>query len=104
MGVTSSVSSQLTAKASKAWELVVAGFSIAAVGLVGFLTINGASGTPAAATVVTAGLIVIGFVLPLSGMLLLRRGLGPTERPARRGYALQASGMLGLLLGVVLIV
>jgi len=89
---------------SRAWGLVVAGYSIVAVALVAFLTINGASGIPDAATIGTAVLVVIGFLLPIAGMLQLRRRLGPFERGARYGYAMQAIGLLGLLIGVVLVV
>jgi hypothetical protein len=90
--------------ASKAWGLVVAGYSTAAVALVAFLTINGASGIPGAATIGTAGLVVTGLLLPAAGMLQLRRGLGPIKSAARYGFAMQAFGLLGLLLGVVLVV
>ncbi len=87
-----------------AWGLLVAGYSIETVALVAFLTINGASGIPGAATIVTAVLVVIGFVLPTAGMLQLRRRIGQTERAARYGFALQAFGLIGLLVGVVLAV
>jgi hypothetical protein len=90
--------------ASKAWGLVVAGYSTAAVALVAFLTINGASGTPMAATIGTASLLAIGLLLPTAGMLQLRRTLGPSTRAARYGYAMQAFGLLGLLIGVVIVV
>ena len=89
---------------SKAWNLVVAGYSTAAVGLVVFLTINGASGIPTAATIGTAGLVAIGFLLPVIGMLLLRKDFGSVKSAARSGFALQAIGLLGLLIGVVLVV
>ena len=88
----------------KAWRLVVAGYSTAAVALVTFLTINGASGIPSAATIGTAGLVAIGFLLPVTGMLLLRRDLGSIKSAARYGFAMQAFGLLGLLIGVVLVV
>lgn len=69
-----------------------------------FLTINGASGIPTAATIGTAVLVVIGLLLPAAGMLLLRRGLGAIKSAARYGFAMQALGLLGLLFGVVLVV
>ena len=65
---------------SKASNLVVAGYSTVAVGLVAFLTINGASGIPSAATIGTAVLLVIGFLLPVAGMLGLRRSLETSKR------------------------
>jgi len=90
--------------ASRAWGLVVVGYSITAVALVAFLTINGVSGIPDAATIGTAGLVVIGLLLPTAGMLQLGRRLSPIERAARFGFAMQALGLLGLLFGVVLVV
>lgn len=90
--------------ASKAWRLVAAGYSIAAVALVAFLTINGASGIPSAVTIGTAGLVAIALLLPTIGMLKLRSNLGPSKSAARHGFALQAVGLLGLLVGVALVV
>lgn len=105
MGATSSTNSQPDVKtSSRAWGLVVAGYSTATVALVAFLTINGASGIPAAATIGTAGLILIGFLLPAAGMLQLKKGLSPIKRAARTGFAMQAFGLIGLLFGLVLIV
>jgi 4-amino-4-deoxy-L-arabinose transferase-like glycosyltransferase len=90
--------------ASSTWDLVVTGYSTVAVALVAFLTINGASGIPSAATIGTAVLLVIGFLLPVAGMLGLRRSLEPSKGAARNGFALQAIGLVGLLIGVVLVV
>ena len=105
MGAKSSTKSPPEAKkASKAWVLVVAGYSIAAVALVAFLTINGASGIPTAATIGTAALIAIGLLLPAAGMLQLWMGLGPTEGAAKYGFSMQAFGFVALFFGVVLIV
>jgi uncharacterized membrane protein HdeD (DUF308 family) len=89
---------------SRAWRLVVAGYSTAAAGLVAFLTINGGSGTPLAATISAAVLIIVGLFLPAAGILQLRRSLGRTENAARHGYAMQSFGLLGLLFGVVFVV
>jgi hypothetical protein len=105
MGVMTSTNSPAGAKAaSRAWGLVVAGYSVTAVALVAFLTINGASGVPGIATIGTAVLVVIGLLLPTAGMLQLRRRLGPNERAARYGFTAQALGLLVLLIGVVLVV
>lgn len=90
--------------ASKDWRLVVGGYSTAAVGLVLFLTINGASGIPTIAIICTAMLIAIGLLFPAAGIFQLRRSLGPIKSSARYGYALQAFGLLALLFGVVLVV
>jgi len=92
------------AASPKAKGLVVAGYSTAAAALVAFLTINGASGIPTAATIGTAVLIATGLLMPAAGMIQLRRRLGPIEGAARLGYAAQALGLVGLLFGVVLIV
>ncbi len=89
---------------SRGKSLVVAGYSTATVALVSFLTINGASGVPGAVTAVTAVLIIVGFVLPILGMLRLRWHLASTDGSARRGFVLQALGLLGPLVGVVLVV
>ncbi len=93
-----------TKASSKTWSLVVAGYSTAAVALVAFLTINGASGIPTAAIIGTVSLAAIGFMLSIAGMLRLRRGLGPIKSTARYGFAMQASGLVGLMFGVVLVV
>ena len=99
----SEISTSQVRTASLTWYLVVIGYSTVAVGLVAFLTINGASGIPSAATIGTAVLLVIGFLLPVAGMLGLR-SLEPSKRAARYGFAMQAFGLLGLLIGVVLVV
>jgi hypothetical protein len=87
---------------SKVWSLIVLGYSIEFVALVAFLTINGASGIPTAATIATVILIVAGLLLPASGMLLLRRSIDPAKKAARNGLALQGFGLIGLLIGVVI--
>ncbi len=89
---------------SKVWGLIVAGYSAAAVALVAVLTFNGASGVPAAAIVGAGGLVLIGLLLPIAGMLQLRRGLAPAERYARWGFSFQVFGLLLLLFGVALVV
>jgi hypothetical protein len=105
MEAKSSTNSSSNAKTlSKAWSLVVAGYSTAAVALVAFLTINGASGIPTTAIIGTVILAAIGFLLPLAGMLQLIRDLVPIKSAARYGFALQAFGLLSLMFGVVLVV
>src|ERR1700690_176124 len=101
MGAASSMKSR---PVLKAWNLVVLGYLTAAVALVAFLTINGTSGIPIAATIGTAGLVAIGFLLPIAGMLQLRRALGPIKSAGRNGFAMEAFGLLGLLFGVVFVV
>jgi hypothetical protein len=89
--------------ASKGGGMIVVGYSTAAAGLVAFLTTNGASSTPVVATIGTAALIAIGFLLPVAGILQLRSSLGRVRRAARSGFTLQAFGLVGLLFGVVLV-
>jgi hypothetical protein len=89
---------------SRAWALLVAGYSTAAVGLVAFLTINGASGVPNAATLGTAILIAVGLLLPAVGMLLMRRSTDSTLGAARYGFVAQAFGLIVLFFGVLLAV
>jgi hypothetical protein len=92
-----------TSTASRAWRLIVAGYSTAVAGLVAFLTINGASGVPSVASIGTAVLIAIGLVLPAAGMLQSRRRLDQTKSAARNGLATMGLGLVGLLFGVVII-
>ncbi len=89
---------------SKAWRAVVTGYSTAAVALVAFLTINGVSGISTAATIGTGILVAIGLLLPIAGMLQLRRSLDSKRSAGRYGFAMQAFGLLGLLFAVVLVV
>jgi uncharacterized membrane protein YidH (DUF202 family) len=84
-----------------AWNQVVVGYSVAAIGLVVLLTTNGASGISTAITIATAFLIAIGLLLPTAGMLRLRRVVDARRKAARRGFALQSLGLVGLLLGVI---
>ena len=75
-----------------------------ATGLIAFLTINGASGVPGAVIAGTSTLVVLGLVLPPLGMLQMARSIDPAQRRARHGLEMQAMGLLGLLIGVLLIV
>jgi hypothetical protein len=80
---------------------MVAGYAAATVGLLLDLATRGASGTPAWVGVGTAGLYGIGILVTAAGLAELRAGVDPKRRGARRGLALQALGLLGLLLGVL---
>ena len=105
MGEKSSANSSINEKpASNTWRLVVTGYSMLAVALAVFLTINGASGIPSAAPIVTAGLMLIGFLLSAVGMLKLRSAISSIRNAGRYGFALQVFGLLSLLIGVVLVV
>ena len=88
---------------SKAWGLVVAGYSMAALALIAFLTINGESGIPTDAVIGIAGLILIRLFLPATGILQMRKRLDPTQNAARHGLAMQTVGIFGLLFGVLLV-
>ena len=85
---------------SKSWALVVAGYSVLAVAMLAFLTVNGVS-TPAAGTVGTAILIVLGLLLPAAGMLELARRMDPSQGPAGKGLVLQSVSLTSLLIGFV---
>jgi uncharacterized membrane protein YidH (DUF202 family) len=80
---------------------VTAGFAAATVGLLIDLTTIGASETPAAVRIGSAGLIAIGILLASAGMLQLRRAVDRTRRGARRGLAMQSLGLIGLLLAAL---
>jgi uncharacterized membrane protein YidH (DUF202 family) len=99
-----STKSPVDVKSSKAWSLLVMGYSVGTVALVVFLTINGASGIPTMAMIITAVLVAIGLFLPAAGMLRLRRIVDPAQRAARNGFAMQALGLIGLFFGVALVV
>ena len=69
--------------ASKGRVLLVAGYSMSMAALLAFLTINGANGTPLAATLGTAVLLAIGLLLPAAGMLLMTRSRAAIKSAAR---------------------
>ena len=83
---------------SKSLALVVAGYAVLAAAMLAFLTVNGQSAT-AAGTIGTAGLLVLGLLLPAAGMLELARRMDPPQGTARKGLVLQSLGLIGLLIG-----
>jgi hypothetical protein len=85
--------------ASKSWGLVALGYSVLALAMVVFLTINGVSDT-AVGTLATAGLIGLGLAIPAGSMLALanQTGRGGT---LGRGLLLQTLSLLSLLIGLV---
>jgi hypothetical protein len=83
---------------SKSWALVVAGYSVLAVAMLAYLTVNGVS-APAAGTGGTAILLVLGLLLPAAGMLELARRMDPPQGPAGKGLVLQSLSLTGLLIG-----
>ena len=85
---------------SKSWALVVAGYSILAVAMLAFLTVNGVSAT-AVGTITTAALIGLGLLLPAAGMLEVARRMEPPQSGARKGLALLSLSLIGLLIGLV---
>jgi hypothetical protein len=85
---------------SKSWALVVWGYCVLAVAMLAFLTVNGVS-APAAGTIGTAGLIVLGLLLPAAGMLELARRMDPPQGTATKGLVLQSLSLIGLLAGFV---
>ena len=86
---------------TKAWSQAIAGYSVATLGLIALLTINGASGFPGAIGIGTAVLVAIGLLLAAMGMLQLRRAINQDRKAARYGFGMQALGLVGLLVGVV---
>jgi hypothetical protein len=86
--------------ASKSWALVVAGYSVLALAMLAFLTVNGVSAT-AAGTISTAVLLALGLLLPAAGMLEVARRVDPPQGTARKGLALQSLSLIGLLIGFV---
>ena len=85
---------------SKSWALVVAGYSVLAVAMLAYLTVNGVS-APAAGTGGTAILLVLGLLLPAWGMLELARRMDPLQAPAGKGLVLQSLSLTGFLIGFV---
>ena len=83
---------------SKSLALVVAGYAVLAAAMLAFLTVNGESAT-AVGTIGTAGLLVLGLLLPAAGMLELARRMDPPQGTARKGLVLQSLGLIGLLIG-----
>lgn len=86
---------------SKSWALVVAGYSVLAVAMLAFLTINGVSNT-AVGTIGTAGLLGIGLLAPAAGMLQLARRIDPPQGGARSGLILQSLSLIGIMIGLVI--
>jgi hypothetical protein len=86
---------------SKSWALIVVGYSILAVAMLAFLTINGVSAA-AAGTIVTAALIGLGILLPAAGTLAVARRMEPSQGTARKGLVLLSLSLIGLLIGLVL--
>jgi hypothetical protein len=84
---------------SKSWALLVAGYSVLAVAMLAFLTINGVSAT-AVGTIITAALIGLGLLLPAAGLLEVARRTDP-RGGARKGLALLSLSLAGLLIGLV---
>ena len=85
---------------AKSWALVVTGYCSLAVAMLAFLTINGMSST-SPGTIGTAGLLVLGLLLPAAGMLELARRKDPPQGATRKGLVLQSLSLVGLLIGFV---
>lgn len=85
---------------SRSWNLVVIGYSVLAMAMLLFLTINGVSNT-AVGTIGTAGLLGVGLVLPVAGLLAAATRIEPFERRMRTGLALQSFCLAGLLVGLL---
>jgi len=86
---------------ARTWNVTVAGYSAALVGLLAELPTIGASGTPALATIGIAVLIAIGVLLAAVGTLQVRRSIDRNRIRERSGLALHAAGLLTLLITVI---
>ena len=86
---------------SKLCTLTLAGYTVLALAMLAFLTINGVSDT-GVGTIGTAGLIGVGLVLPAAAMLVVARRVDPSGGTARKGLVLQSLGLLGLLIGLLM--
>ena len=86
---------------SKAVTTVIIGYTVTALGLVAFLTINGSSGSSQLDSVITLALIATGLLMPTAGLWMLRNGLNEIQAKVRRGLVLFGSGLIVLLSGLV---
>ncbi len=80
--------------------MIVVGYALAAAGLVGVLTINGASDVPALVQAGVAALIIIGLLLPITGILKLRGEIDKAQVQVRNGLFMYGLALAILLLGV----
>jgi hypothetical protein len=80
------------------------GYSVAALALVTFLTINGQPNVSQSASIATILLIAIGFLTPAIGLILLTRGPRVLKTRAKSGLLLQGIGLISLFFGIVIAV
>src|SRR5271157_1832039 len=80
--------------------MIVVGYALAAAGLVGVLTINGASEIPPLVQAGVAALIIIGLLLSITGILKLRSDIDKTQVQVRNGLFMHGLALAILLLGV----
>ncbi len=80
--------------------MIVVGYALAAAGLVGVLTFNGASDVPTLVQGGVAALITIGLLLPISGILKLRSEFDRTQVQVRNGLFMYGLALVILLLGL----
>lgn len=76
------------------------GYSILAVAMVAFLTINGVSDT-AVGTIGTSCLLGLGLLLPVAGMLELTKRISRARGASKKGLVLQSLSLFGILIGLV---
>lgn len=86
---------------SKLWTLVMFGYSVLAVAMVAFLSINGVTDS-AAGTIGTASLIGIGLLIPATGLLELARRVDSSQGTTRKGLVLESLSLIGLLIGLLM--
>ncbi len=84
----------------RANSIIVVGYALTAAGLVGVLTINGASEVPPLVQAGVAALIIIGLLLSITGILKLRSEFDKTQVQVRNGLFMHGLALVILLLGV----
>lgn len=87
----------------RALDFVAAGYSAAAVGLLVAMALNGTSGAPIIEVLLAAALIAFGLSLAAAGTNLLRRATGSAAKRTRKGLAIQAAGLVGLMAGTLML-
>jgi len=102
--ISSSMNSRSFAKSIslRTFRMLIAGYSLGAVGLVGLIMTNGVAGIPVVVNVSVDVLVAIGLLLIATEMLLLRTSL--IQSWTGNGFAMQGIGLFGLFIGAALVI
>lgn len=84
----------------RANSIIAAGYALAAVGLMGVITINGASGIPPLVQAGVAALITLGVLLSITGIMMKRSEFDRNQAQVRNGLFMHGSSLFILLLGI----